>query len=329
VADADEAGLAAAMKRLHVGKGYADYRQMLDEAKPDIVAVAPRWIDQHRDMVVAAAQRGMHVYMEKPFCRTLEEADEIVAACEKHRVKLAIAHQTRYSPRLHVVRRLLEEGAIGQVLEFRGRGKEDQRGGGEDLWVLGSHVMNLIHYLGGEPRWCSAQVLEGGQPVTREHVKPGAEGIGALAGDTVAAMYGLDDGVTAYFGSRRNAAGERFGLQIYGSEGVIEILTGHLPPVHLLPDAAWSPGRSNKRWLPVSSAGVDQPEPLADRGLHGGNLLACHDLLAAIEEDRYPECNVYEARTTVAMIAAVFESHRQGGRVELPLKTRQNPLELL
>jgi hypothetical protein len=165
--------------------------------------------------------------------------------------------------------------------------------------------------------------------VTREHVKPGAEGIGALAGDTVAAMYGLDDGVTAYFGSRRNAAGERFGLQIYGSEGVIEILTGHLPPVYLLPDAAWSPGRSNKRWLPVSSAGVDQPEPLADRGLHGGNLLACHDLLAAIEEDRYPECNVYEARTTIAMIAAVFESHRQGGRVELPLKTRQNPLELL
>jgi predicted dehydrogenase len=114
VADADEAGLAAAMKRLHVGKGYADYRQMLDEAKPDIVAVAPRWIDQHRDMVVAAAQRGMHVYMEKPFCRTLDEADEIVAACEKHRVKLAIAHQTRYSPRLHVVRRCWRKARSGE-----------------------------------------------------------------------------------------------------------------------------------------------------------------------------------------------------------------------
>jgi hypothetical protein len=77
-------------------------------------------------------------------------------------------------------------------------------------------------------------------------------------------MYGLDDGVTAYFGSHRNAGGERFGLQIYGSEGVIEILTGHLPPVYLLPDANWSPGRSNKRWLPVSSAGVDQART-ADR----------------------------------------------------------------
>jgi predicted dehydrogenase len=329
VADADEAGLAAAMKRLHVGKGYADYRKMLDEAKPDIVAVAPRWIDQHRDMVVAAAQRGMHVYMEKPFCRTLDEADQIVAACEKHRVKLAIAHQTRYSPRLHVVRRLLEEGAIGRVLEFRGRGKEDQRGGGEDLWVLGSHIMNLIHYLGGEPQWCYGHVLQDGQPVTREHVQPGAEGIGPLAGDTVAAMYGLDNGMTAYFGSHRKAGGDRFGLQIYGSEGVIEILTGHLPPAHLLQDVNWSPGRSGKRWLPVTSAGVDQPEPLTDRGLHGGNLLACHDLIAAIEEDRYPECNVFEARMTVAMIAAVFESHRQRAPVPFPLKTRQNPLELL
>ncbi len=332
VADEHADGLAAALKRLKVSQGYSDYRKMLDNAKPDIVAVAPRWIDQHRDMVVAAAERGMHVYMEKPFCRTLEEADQIVAACEKHRIKLAIAHQTRYSPRLHVVRRLLEEGAIGKVLEFRGRGKEDRRGGGEDLWVLGSHIMNLIHHLGGQPKWCCGHVLQDGQPITSQHVQPGAEGIGPLAGDTVAAMYGLDDHVTAYFGSHRNVAGERlgrFGLQIYGSEGIIEVLTGHLPPMHILRDSCWSPGRSEHRWLPITSAGVDQPEPLTDHGLHGGNLLACHDLLAAIEEDRFPECNVYEARTTVAMIAAVFESHRVDARVAMPLKTRQNPLELL
>ncbi|MCL4204505.1 MAG: Gfo/Idh/MocA family oxidoreductase [Pirellulaceae bacterium] len=329
VADADETGLAAAQKRLHVGRGYADYRQMLDEAKPDVVAVAPRWLDQHRDMVVAAAERGMHVYMEKPFCRTLEEADEIVAACEKHKVKLAIAHQTRYSPRLQMVRQLLEEGAIGKVLEMRGRGKEDRRGGGEDLWVLGSHVMNLIHYLGGEALWCFARVLQDGQPVTRAHVQPGAEGIGSLAGDTVAAMYGLDNGVTAYFGSHRNAGGERFGLQVYGSEGVIEVLTGHLPSVQILRDRNWSPGRSSTKWLPVSSAGVGEAEPLTDRGLHGGNLLACRDLIDAIQEDRYPECNVYEARETIAMIAAVFESHRLGAPVEFPLKTRKNPLDLM
>jgi predicted dehydrogenase len=329
VADADEAGRAAAVERLKAPKGYADYRQLLDETKPDIAAIGPRWLDQHRDMVVAAAERGIHVYMEKPFCRTPKEADEMIAACEQHKIKLAIAHQTRYSPRLEMVRQLIEDGAIGTVLELRGRGKEDSRGGGEDLWVLGSHVMNLIHHLGGEPLWCSGTVLQDGKPVTKEHVKPGNEGIGPLAGDTVHAMYELDNGVSAYFGSRRNAAGERFGLQVYGSKGVIEILTGHLPPTHILQDPMWSPGRSGKSWVPISSAGIGKEEPLRDGGLHGGNILACLDLMSAIEEDRLPECNVYEARMTIEMISAVFESHRLGGPAKFPLQNRGNPLELL
>ena len=84
VADADDKGRAEAVKRLEAPRSYADYRQMLDEAKPQIVAICPRWLDQHRDMVVAPAERGMHIYMEKPMCRTLAEADEMVAACEKH-----------------------------------------------------------------------------------------------------------------------------------------------------------------------------------------------------------------------------------------------------
>lgn len=330
VADADADGLAAAVKRLAAPKGFADYHEMLDETKPQIVAIGPRWLDQHRDMVLAAAERGIHMYMEKPMCRTLQEADEMVAACEKTNVKLALAHQTRYSPKLHVIRSMIEDGRIGDVLELRGRGKEDARGGGEDLWVLGSHVMNLIHFFGGEASWCMAQVLQDGQPVTKEDVREGNEGIGPLAGDAVSAMYGLDNGVTAYFASRRHAgAGSRFGLQIYGSKGVIEILTGFLPAVNYLPDPMWSPGRSQAQWIPVSSAGPGEPETLDNGGLDAGNVLACSDLLAAIEEDRQPECSVYEGRTTIEMISAVFESHRAGGRVKMPLQNRQNPLSML
>lgn len=144
VADDDRAGLAAAAKRLKLEKTYSDYRRMLDEVKPDVVGIGPRWVDQHRDMVVAAAERGIHIYMEKPFCRTLAEADEMIAACERTHVKLAIAHQTHYSPKLAVVKQLIADGKLGRVLEFRGRGKEDQRGGGEDLFVLGSHIMDMI-----------------------------------------------------------------------------------------------------------------------------------------------------------------------------------------
>ena len=331
VADANEKGLADAVKRLRAPRGFADYRKMLDEVKPDIAAIGPRWLDQHCDMVLAAAERGIHMYMEKPLCRTLEEADRMAAACEKKKVKFAIAHQTRYSPKLNVVRQMIDQGAIGKILELRGRGKEDTRGGSEDLWVLGSHIFNLIHYFAGEPAWCFARVLQNERPITKQDVVQGNEGIGPLAGDNVVATYGVDHGATAYFGSRRQMGGSpsRYGLQICGSKGIIEILTGHLPPVNYLPDPAWSSGRSGAKWIPVSSAGPGKPEPLKEGGLHAGNLLACADLIAAIEQDRLPECSIYEARMTVEMIAAVFESHRANAPVKIPLENRKNPLAML
>src|SRR3954453_21070715 len=132
VADPDEKGRDAAAKRLGVKNAYADYRTMLEKEKPRIVSVADRHLDLHRDMVVACANAGSSIFLEKPMARTLAEADEMIKACEMHHVKLAIAHQTRYSPRLARVKELVQSGAVGDILELRGRGKEgrkDNRGG--------------------------------------------------------------------------------------------------------------------------------------------------------------------------------------------------------
>jgi len=198
--------------------------------------------------------------------------------------------------------------------------------------VLGSHIMNLMQWLAGEPTWCYARVRQDGRRVDKQDVRPGNEGIGPLAGDDVSATYGFDAGVTGYFNSQRRAGPGgigRFGLTLCGETGQLEVLTGYLPQVHLLRDPLWSPGRSGKRWVSVSSQGVGQPEPLTDLGLHGGNVLACRDLIDAIEQDRQPEANVYEARATVQMVSAVFESHRLRQPVSLPLTNRQNPLTLI
>lgn len=333
VADPHEGGREAAKTRLRAPKAFADYRQLLDETTPDLASICTRHPDQHRDMFLAAAERGIHAYMEKPMCVTPAEADEMVSACEEHDVKLCLGHLTRISPKFDVVEQLIAEGEIGEVLEFRGRGKEDaRRGGGEDLWVLGSHIMNLIHALGGEPKWCFAKMEEDGEPVARKHVKPGNEGLGPLAGDTVHAVYGLEGGRIATFDSVRGTGTPRpwrFGLQIMGSKGIIEILTGYLPEVSILRDPAWSPQRSGKKWEPVSSAGIGKPEPIEGDWRLLGNIAACRDLISAIEEDRQPECDVYQGRMTIEMIHAVFESHRVGGQVPFPIQTRQNPLGLL
>jgi predicted dehydrogenase len=331
VADDDPTGLAAMAKKHQVDQAFGDYRQMLDKVRPDVVVIGQRWLDQHRDMAVAAAERGIHVYMEKPFSRTLAEADEIVDACERTHAKLAVAHPTRYSPKLQTLKRLIAEGAAGKVLEYRGRGKEDKRGGGEDLWVLGTHVMDMIRALAGHPAWCFARVTQDGHPVTKADVAEGNEGIGPLAGDAVTAMYGLADGATAYFQSVKNRAGKgsRYGLQIYGSAGIFEILEGTMPSVKYLGDPSWSPGRSKAVWQDVSTAGIGKPETLTDGVWQNRHRPAALDLLQAIEENRQPASSVYEARGATEMIVAVFESHRQRGPVELPLANRQNPLAML
>lgn len=333
VADLDPEGLAAAKTRLRAPKAFADYRQMLDETKPDVVSICTRHPDQHRDMFLAAAELGIHAYMEKPMCVSPAEADRMVAAADDHNVKLAVGHLTRYSPQFEVVTGLIGDGAIGDVLEFRARGKEDaKRGGGEDLWVLGSHMMNLISEFGGEPNWCFAKMEQDGHPVTKEDVAPGNEGLGPLAGDTVHATFGLDGGRVATFDSVRGMGTPqpwRFGLQIMGSKGIIEILSGFMPAVSILQDPSWCPARSGKRWQPVSSAGINQPEPFQGDARLEGNMTACRDLLAAIRDDRQPECDVRQGRTTIEMINAVFESHRVGAPVEFPLKTRENALRLL
>lgn len=134
VADEDEKGRAAAAQRLKAKSAYADYRQMLAKEKPQIVSVAPRWLDCHRDMVAACAEAGAHVFLEKPMCRNLTEADEMVAACERHHVKLAMAHQTRYSPRLQRVRELIGEGRLGDLLELRGRARKMPAAAARTSW---------------------------------------------------------------------------------------------------------------------------------------------------------------------------------------------------
>ena len=120
VADENDAGRAQAAKDLGAKAAYADFREMLKKEKPQIVSVADRWPDCHRDMVVACAEHGASIFLEKPIARTLQETDEMVAACEKHHVKCALAHQTRYSPRVKIIKQLIADGRIGDILNFAG-----------------------------------------------------------------------------------------------------------------------------------------------------------------------------------------------------------------
>lgn len=330
IADADAKGLEAAQKKVNGAPGYADFRRMLAETKPEIVAVCPRHLDQHSEMILAAVESGVRgIYVEKPFCRTPAEADAIVSACEKKKVKVAVAHRNRWHPALAATRKAIEDGAIGQVLELRGRGKEDTRGGALDLWVLGSHVFNLMHYLAGKPRSCSAVMLKGNEPVGPAHVQPGAEAVGPIAGDRVHARYEMENGSVAYFDSIRSAGvpAANFGFQVIGNKGLIDFRIDVEPLAHFVPGNPFQPTSEPRPWIPISSAGIGKPEPIADlKSQVANHLLPARDLIAAIEQDRPTLCSAEDGRVTVEMIAAVFASHfRQGARVSIPLVSREHP----
>ncbi|MDZ4686893.1 MAG: Gfo/Idh/MocA family oxidoreductase [Planctomycetaceae bacterium] len=331
VADEHEVGLKTALPRTKAKTAYADYREMLDKERPEIVGIGPRWVDCHHELSVAAAEFGCHVFMEKPFTPTLVQADNVIRVYEMRHLKLALAHQTRQCPVTHLVKKLIASGEIGQLLEMRGRGKEDHRGGGEDLWVLGSHILDLMRFFAGDPADCHAVVTQSGHPVTKADVVEGNEGLGPIAGDTITARYAFPNSVAGHFASYRKQGGSpsRFGLQLLGSKGVIEVFTGYAEPAWILRDSSWSPGRSGAKWQKITSNGIDQPETITARGLDGGNVAAVKDLMESIEQDRQPLCSMYDGRASVEMILAVYESHRVGRTVPLPLKTRENPLSLM
>jgi predicted dehydrogenase len=334
VADADAPGLAKSQQKLEVAKGFTDYRKMLRETKPDIVAVCPRYLDQHGEMALAAIEAGARgVYVEKPFCRTPAEADEIIAACKRREVACAVAHRNRYHPVLPVIARLVGEGHIGRLLEIRCRGKEDERGGPEDLWVLGCHLFNLAHYFAGRPLACSGVLLQDGQPATRGDLRAGPEGIGPIAGREVHARFEMERGVPVFFDSvvkagRREAS---FGLQLIGTLGIIDLRPDSEPLAHLMAGSPFTPTGQARVWTPITTAGVGKPEPIADLATQVLNhVLPAHDLIAAMRGHRPALCSAQDGRVAVEMISAVFESHRLGGQgVTWPLKTRQNPLTLL
>ena len=322
--------------KLDASLGFTDYRKMLSQTKPEFVSVAPRHPDQHKDMCLAAIAAGVRgIYVEKPFLRTPNECDEVLTAAGKAGTKIAVAHRNRYHPALQVIDAFLKEGKLGRLLEIRGRGKGDHRGGAEDLWVLGTHTLNLVSYFGGSPRTCSAVMLQDGKQITKADViLEGPEGLGALAGNELHARYELESGVIATFDSIANddTEGQGFGLLLVGSKGVINIQNDRTPVAHFLPGNPFHPNREPTAWQPITTAGVNKAETnpkLVSEVQH--HIEGVRDLIASVDEQgRQPLCSGRSAAETVEMVCAVFESQRQKGlAVSFPLQQRENALALI
>jgi D-xylose 1-dehydrogenase (NADP+, D-xylono-1,5-lactone-forming) len=147
--------------RLDPERVFGTYAELL--ADPDVEAVyIATHNGLHRELTLAALEAGKHVLCEKPLARTAAECAEMAATAASRQLHLVEAFMYRYDPRIHRIRELVAEGAIGELRTVRVNfgftlGRPDdvrwrQNWGGGALFDVGCYCVNVSRYLfGAEP----------------------------------------------------------------------------------------------------------------------------------------------------------------------------------
>ncbi|OGV49801.1 MAG: hypothetical protein A2017_00935 [Lentisphaerae bacterium GWF2_44_16] len=347
LADSNTENLDEIISLIGAKRHYLNHTEMLDKEKPDIVVLCSRHPHDHLPQIKAAAERGIHVYCEKPMTVNLREADQIVEISEKHNIKICVAHPARYDLGFRTMKKMIEMGEIGSPLTIYGRGKNDHRGGGEDLLVLGTHILDLQTFFFGAPDYVMADMTANGRPVVKTDSTKTVEPIGPTAADEIFACFRFPEGVRGIFESRRGLF-ERsngiihMGITVAGTKGALSLRFCDIKPEDKL--------RISRRPGPLEDNSAYEEVPLTEeRRISGAealdyslcgkkdicgtkwfleaNRFAAWDLICAIEEDREPVSNAHNARLALEMIYGIYASHLSRGIVNFPLTDRTHPLD--
>ncbi|MFT4470505.1 Gfo/Idh/MocA family protein [Arthrobacter sulfonylureivorans] len=139
---------------------FVSYIDLMDEAPVDAVIVALPNI-MHADAAVAALERGLTPLVEKPIADSLEAAERIIAASDKHNVPVLVGHQRRYAPDIVAAKRFIEDGGLGHVVSvgLLSTWRKDEkyfdvtwrsRKGGGPVLINLIHDLDVIRYLAGD-----------------------------------------------------------------------------------------------------------------------------------------------------------------------------------
>jgi predicted dehydrogenase len=164
VAEADATLARAAAEGLRFEDWTADWEALVASPDIDVVSVAtPNFL--HAPMAIAAAAAGKHVFCEKPLSNTATDAERMCRAAEAAGIVHAVNFNYRKVPAIAFIARLIREGRLGDVREFRAAFLQDwgndtriprswkfeaDRAGGGSLIGVGSHLIDLARHLVGE-----------------------------------------------------------------------------------------------------------------------------------------------------------------------------------
>ncbi|MEJ2007161.1 MAG: Gfo/Idh/MocA family oxidoreductase [Acidobacteriota bacterium] len=294
-----------------------DYRKLLDRKDVDVVVVGiPNHL--HREVVVAAAQAGKHIILEKPIAHTLADADAMIAACKEHNVKLMYAETICFSPKYVRAKKLVAENAIGDLYMAKQGEKHSgphsdwfydvNRSGGGALMDMGCHGIEWARWMYGKPKVRS--VAAHCQLVYHK---------GRTRGDdnSVVILEFENGGIAVIEDSWARHGGMDDRVELYGTGGVIHC--------DLLRGSSMETYSSKGYGYAVEKAGETKgwtftvfEEPY----LYGFPHEMRHFIRCVLGEEELMESGE-DGRATLEIIYAAYESAGTGKRITWPYKSQK------
>lgn len=114
VAIADVNPEAKSLAEDYKAKFFTDYKEMLEEARPDAVSVVVP-TPFHLEVATEVMSRGIHCMLEKPIASSVEEADKLIACAKKNNVTFTVGHIERFNPVIKKLKQMVDDDAIGEI----------------------------------------------------------------------------------------------------------------------------------------------------------------------------------------------------------------------
>jgi predicted dehydrogenase len=233
----DAAGVQAARPQLGWQHAVTDWREIVESPLIDIVDIATPTFS-HAEIAIAAAKHGKHVLCEKPLGLNLKDCIAVYDAVKKAKVVHMVMHNYRRIPAIVLAKRMLDEGALGQIRHFRARYAQDRLADPEFPldWRLqketsgsgvhsdiNSHIIDLARYLVGEfTQVCGLVHTFVPERPRADLLAQGTRKLGKVTAPDSAVFIGwMQGGVMANLEATRYALGRRnqITIEINGSKG--------------------------------------------------------------------------------------------------------------
>ena len=247
----------------------ADWRDLVNDPAVGLVAIAaPNAL--HREMALAAAAAGKAIYCEKPMALMLEDAAAMAEAAAAAGVATLVGYNYVRNPAIAHARRLIAEGAIGDVAYFRGVYDEDYmadparpyswrcrvaEAGLGTLGDLACHLVSVAHFLVGPVAEVSADI----ETVIKERPDPARPGeSGAVENEDIAhALLRFENGIAGTLASSRVTWGRkcRLAWEVTGSRGTLAFDQERMNELRLFV----AEGPAERRGFATVLSGPDHP----------------------------------------------------------------------